>query len=365
VRLTRLEPLRVPVNRRGDWLFPRLRAGEITALGDGTSSGDDAACSALWTGPLTDLLAGKDLLDTDARADELLAWAAAQGGDRLHATAVSALEQALWDLRGRVEGKPICELLGGARRQVIPLYANLNRGTWDRSPEGFADRARAAVEDGFDAIKIAPFDEVTRHLTTAEARAQAEAGLRRVAAVRAAIGSDVLLRVEYHHRFDVESAVAVAARLAEWAVDWVEEVTRGLRPADLAAVRARITQSTAGGEALFGLRRFREWADAGAVDVLMPDVKQCGGLREALRVAELAAERGLGCSLHNPHSPLGTAFSLHVCAAAERMGRLEYQWREAPGSEALIKPPERPVHGRLAVPDGPGVGVELRPWPPR
>ena len=360
MRLLRLEPIHVPVNERGGWLLLRLHRNGHTACGDGTSSGDDAACAALWTGELTDLLTGQDLLDTDARADELMAWATERGGDRLAATAASAVEQALWDLRGRAEGRAICELLGGRRRSEIQLYANINRGTRDRSPAGFAERARQAVAAGFDALKIAPFDEVTHHLSPAKMQTAIEAGLRRIAAVRGAVGADIVLRVDAHHRFDLDSAITVGGRLAEWDVDWFEEATHGLDPKELAEVRRQIPLRTAGGEGLFGLDRFQQWLAAHAVDFVMPDVKQCGGLREAMRVARLAAERGVGFSPHNPHSPIGTAFSLHVCAAAPEMERLEYQFAETEWSRGMITPKERPKNGRLRVPTEPGLGVELR-----
>jgi len=359
----RLEPLRIPVNRRGDWLIVRLRARGRAALGDATSAGDLDAAAALLTGALTDLLAGADLLATDARADDLLAWAISHGGDRLHATVASAVEQALWDLRARVEGVPIHALLGGARRDTITLYANMNRGTHDRSLAAFAERARLARADGFRAVKIAPFDEVTRDVQGGELVLAAEAGIARVAAVREALGDGIELLVDCHRRFDVESAVAVAARLHEYGVAWFEESVRGGEPAQLAEVRRRVPMRTAGGESLFGADAFRALIDAGAVDVVMPDVKHCGGLRETLRIAHLAAERGIGFAPHNPHGPIGTAHSLHVCAAAPEAERLEYQFREVEWSRAWVAPTEAPRDGHLAVPAGAGLGVELTDAP--
>jgi galactonate dehydratase len=111
------------------------------------------------------------------------------------------------------------------------------------------------------------------------------------------------------------------------------------------------------GETLYGLEAFAEVLDAGASDVLMPDVKQSGGLRECLRVAELCAARGVAFSPHNPAGPVATALSLHLCAVAPAFTRLEYQFRELPGSGDRITPPERVESGGLPVPRGPGLGV--------
>jgi galactonate dehydratase len=213
------------------------------------------------------------------------------------------------------------------------------------------------VAAGFDALKCAPFDEVMRDLSTGERVAAARAGIDRVRAIREAVGGTVEVLVDCHERFDVESAVAVAHELAPLGLGWFEAPTEGLRPADLATVRARIPMPLATGETLYGLDRFAEVLDAGATDAMMPDIKQSGGLRECLRVAELCAARGVAFSPHNPSGPVATALSLHLCAVAPALTRLEYQFRELPGSEDRITPPERVTAGSLPVPQGAGLGV--------
>jgi galactonate dehydratase len=163
--------------------------------------------------------------------------------------------------------------------------------------------------------------------------------------------------VDCHGRFDVESAVAVAQMLTPLDIGWFEAPTEGLRPSELAAVRARTGCPLATGETLYGMAAFEAALEPLAADVLMPDVKQSGGLRECLRVAEMCAARGVVFSPHNPAGPVATALSLHVCAVAPAFTRLEYQFRELPGSEAMIDPPERVEEGSLPVPQTPGLGV--------
>jgi galactonate dehydratase len=283
-------------------------------------------------------------------------------------TAISAVEHALWDLRGQWAGRPIHALLaeaagypaGHPTRDQIALYANINRGTVDRSPPGFAARAREAVEAGFDALKCAPFDEVTPGLSTQARVEAARTGIERVRAMRTAVGDTVEILVDCHGRFDVESAVAVAGELAAPRVGWFEAPTRGLQPEDLAAVRARIPMPLATGETLYGQEAFAAVLDAGAADVLMPDVKQSGGLCACLEVADLCAARGVAFSPHNPAGPVATALSLQLCAVAPGFTRLEYQFRELPGSGDLIAPPERVQAGALPVPRSAGLGVRWR-----
>jgi galactonate dehydratase len=364
--ITRLETLRIPVNRRGDWLLLRLHTDDgLTGLGDGSHGHDDAWIERAWQEGLPPLLLGQDAADLETRLAELHNWARGDGDSRRAVTAISAVEHALWDLRGQWTGKPIHALLTEAAgyppahptRAAIALYANINRGTVDRTPSGFAARAREAVEAGFNALKCAPFDEVTRELSTRERVEAAQTGVERVRAMRAAVGEDAEILVDCHGRFDVESAVAVAGALEGPRVGWFEAPTAGLQSEELAAVRARIAMPLATGETLYGQAAFTEVLDAGAADVLMPDVKQSGGLRACLAVAELCAARGVAFSPHNPAGPVATALSLHLCAVAPAFTRLEYQFRELPGSGELINPAERVEAGALAVPQAPGLGV--------
>ena len=122
------------------------------------------------------------------------------------AAGVSALDQALWDIKGRRDGRRVADLLGGTRRTSIPVYANINRRTLDRSPEGFASSARDALAAGFSAFKIAPFDEAMPGENKADSVAP---GLARIAAVRAAVGQDRALMVDCHWRLNEALAETV------------------------------------------------------------------------------------------------------------------------------------------------------------
>ena len=161
-------------------------------------------------------------------------------GGRIVHTALSAIEQALWDILGQNLGVPVHVLLGGAMRDRLRLYANINRHVRDRSPDGFAAAAKQAVADGYTAIKIAPFDELNdpNHVRTGP-KAASLPGIERVRAVRAAIGDEVELAIDCHSRMEVSEAIQVGKALASCNLFWYEEPVSYTQPGRPARGQAR------------------------------------------------------------------------------------------------------------------------------
>jgi len=283
------------------------------------------------------------------------------------AAAVSGIDQALADLVAQQAGLPLVKTAGAAHRAAIPLYANINRGTTDRRPSGFAARAAEAVARGFKAIKIAPFDDVTPATAeTSQGRRLITAGIERIAAVRAAIGA-VDLMVDCHWRFTAAAALDTLKALAPLDLHWFE-CPLPEKPANFPALRRLRSQANrqgtrlAGCEMMIGVSGFRPFLEAGIYDVVMPDVKYAGGVRETLRIAELAAAHGTACSPHNPSGPIAHAHSVHLSAHIENCPFLEYQDGETPLFFDIVTGdlPD-PTHGVSALPSGPGLGVALSP----
>lgn len=307
-------------------------------------------------------IAGRSLEDAEAlvtaRGIEPMAQAAVASG----------VEQACWDLRGQLAGKGAAFLRGEPQRTRVRLYANINRRTVDRSPEGFARSARIAVEAGFDTLKVAPFDALTPDLCgVARGRQLLDAGLARVAAVRDAMGARVEVFVDCHWRFDTALAGVALRELARLGVTWFECPLEEI-PEHMEALRALRTDAnalgvrTAGLEELTHPEAFRPWLVAGCYDVVMPDVKYAGGIGGVLRVGELAAAHGTACAPHNPSGPICHAASLATCAMGADMELLEHQFDETPAFHALVGDRlPRPREGLCALPDGPGLGVRLQP----
>src|SRR5262249_41460115 len=159
------------------------------------------------------------------------------------ATAYSAIEQALWDLAGKALNVPTYTFFGGRVRDRIPVYANINRATTRRTPEGFAATAERAARDGFRAIKAAPFDGFPPPGSPSETMATAvEIGIAAVVAMRKAVGRDIALMVDCHSFFDVELAVRVAGRLEPENLTWYEEPVPPEEVAKTVEIHRRIRQ---------------------------------------------------------------------------------------------------------------------------
>jgi galactonate dehydratase len=282
---------------------------------------------------------------------------------------LSALDQALWDLAGRQASRPVAALLGLPLRERIPMYANVNRGIRERTPAGFSAQAARAVAAGFTAVKIAPFDEVTLRGDNASAIdvAALDAGLARIAAVRETIGPSARLMVDCHWRLNDIAARIVLKEMQPLCLHWLE-CPLPEEHANIPRIRRIRSQANDLGIKLAGCEEasrvggFLPFLDAGAYDVMMPDAKYVGGLKEMLRVAERLASHGVSFSPHNPSGPVCHAASLHVCAVAPGFDRLELQFDETPLFNRLVD------HGlpqgqaaEVAVPTGPGLGVSLSP----
>ncbi|MFN6954295.1 MAG: mandelate racemase/muconate lactonizing enzyme family protein [Acetobacteraceae bacterium] len=372
MRIAAAEFLGVQVTPRTNWCFLLLRAdsGE-TGVGECTLSGQEALLADEVARRAPALL-GQEVL---ARTRPTRLLPNAPSGLVAH-TVVSAIEQALWDLAGQRLGVPIHALGGGALRERITLYANINRGVSPRTPEGFAAAARRAVADGFTAVKLAPFDPfVWEDAAEPAQRAAYAEGLARIAAVRDAIGPDVALMVDCHWRFSAGGAATLIRDTAPHALFWLECPVAEANRAEQRRLRGLANDRgmrLAGAETLAGLAAYRPVIEAGCYDVLMPDVKHAGGHEEIRRIAALAQTAGIEIAPHNPTGPICHAHSLHLCATIPNLLTLEVQYGETPRFFDLVSGAGLAFeNGRAAVPQAPGLGVALceeaareTPWRP-
>ena len=356
LRIEELELTSVRVSERTTWMFVHVHTNlGLVGLGE-CSVGRRRELPELQ--PAFEAARGRSPFDIEAYRAAGRERAAA--GGIAEATAFSAIEQALWDLVGKAVDAPVHLLTGGRLRDRLPAYANINRATRERTPEGFAANARAAMAEGFTTIKAAPFDGFPPlDAPEADVAAAADLGVACVEAIREAVGRDVDILIDCHSFFDVDLAVDVARRLEPQRLAWYEEPVAPTDVAATVAIERAIEQRMAGGEFLFGIEGFGPLCRERAVDVIMPDVKHCGGLLEARKIAAVAELDGIAVSPHNPSGPVATAASAQLCAGLPNFETLEMQWGEAAWRGDLVLPPERFEHGSIAVPDGPGLGVEL------
>ncbi len=362
MKITGVRVLEVEASRRGNWILVEVRTDAgLTGIGEASQSGNDRLVKENLL-QLGERLAGADPTQPEVIWERLTRSSDifADGAGRVAATAVSAIDQALWDIAGKALEVPVWRLLGGRRRERVRLYANLNRGTRDRSVEGFARAAGAAVEAGFRAVKCTPFDEI-RHdrLDRDGVEEDLDLGVARIAASREAVGPGVDLLVDCHCRFNLALARKVAEKVRALDLYWFEEPLPRDQVGEMRSLRESSGLTLAGGEGFFGREGFWEYVSQGAVDVIMPDVKHAGGISECRRIAALAETRNIPVAPHSPAGPVSTIAGVHLAASIRNFLILEYAFGEVPWREQLIAPPERIEGGFMRLPEGPGFGVEL------
>ena len=358
MKITRIEPIVVHVNHRGDWILVQVHTDAgITGLGEASHSGNDALLVATLA-VFEQRLLGQSPLEINGIWRALARF----DGGRVAHTALSGIEQALWDILGQHLGVPIHALFGGAVRDRLRLYANINRHVRDRSPQGFARAARQAVDEGFTAVKLAPFDELTHpdHIRTGP-KAAWRPGVARVRAVREAIGDEIDLAVDCHGRMEASEAIIVGQELSDCNLLWYEEPVPHRYIDELARVARAVPMPTASAESVFALDGFRPFLTQAVVDVLMPDVKHAGGLLETLNIASAARMSQLLVAPHNPSGPVATVATAHAVSTMSNFLILEYAWGEVDWRAELLDPAEPIQDGYLSLSDTPGLGYRLNP----
>jgi galactonate dehydratase len=271
-------------------------------------------------------------------------------------SALSALEQALWDIVGKACGQPVYNLLGGPCRERIRVYAN----GWSESastPDEFARCASDVVARGFSALKFDPFSNPWR---THIGRVEEEIAVERVKAVREAVGPKVEILIEVHRRLAPNEAIRMAHRLELYEPFWFEEPIDAEDMPGLAEVRSRINLPVVTGEALYSKSQFADVFARRAADILNPDVCNCGGILALKEIAAMAEPWHVTVAPHNYNSTtVGLAATLQVSACIPNFLITEYFVNfEAMGRE-IARDGFEVKDSYIALPTRPGLGIEL------
>jgi galactonate dehydratase len=269
--------------------------------------------------------------------------------------AISGIEQALWDIVGKALNTPVYNLLGGACRDKIRVYANGWRG--GGGPEQAAHQAVEIVKRGFTALKWDPFPTPWRSFIS---RREEDAAVESVRAVRAAVGPDVDLLVEVHRRLAPMHAIRVARRLEEFHPFWYEEPVSSRNVAALAAARRDINIPVVTGEELYTKLDFRQVFEQRAADILNPDICNTGGILELKEIAAMAEPYDVAVAPHCYNSTtVGLAATVQLCACIPNFLITEYFVNfEALGRELADTPPLA-EGGYIPLPTKPGLGLDL------
>jgi len=337
---------------RTNLIFVEIQTNHgITGVGEASLEGKTEAV----VGAINDVkeyLIGKDPTRIEHHWQTIYRHSFWRGGVVI-GTAISGIEQALWDILGKALGVPVHELLGGRVRDRVRLYANGPRGN---SPEEIADSCLRLVEQGWTALKLVPFDRVQGVASQEDLRS----ARHQLSLIRDKVGPDVDILIDCHGRLSPTSAVQMAQALEEFGIYFFEEPVLPEDPASMAMVAESISIPIATGERLFTKWGFRDVLELGAASVLQPDLAHCGGIWEARKIAAAAEVSYVGIAPHNPYSWLLTTVSVHLDFAIPNFVIQEFLVDHPPEVEQLFA--ERFVWqegGWVDPPTAPGLGVEL------
>jgi galactonate dehydratase len=264
--------------------------------------------------------------------------------------AVSGIEQALWDVKGKTLGAPVYDLLGGRCRDDVRAYTWIHGDT----PDALAEAALRRREEGWRAVKFMPVDRIEPALDLPQLRL----GEAKVRAVRAAVGEDFGLAVDGYCLLSAPNALELARRIEPYGLMFFEEPLPPDDPEALAELRRATRVPIATGERVAGRHAFRALLERRAVDVVQPDVSTGGGLLECRLVAATAELFSAALAPHNPFSGLATVVSLHLAALAPNFLILEVA--VSPGRARVLAAGAPELRdGCLRPPTGPGWGVEV------
>jgi galactonate dehydratase len=355
------------VSAKTNWSFVRVRTGEgITGWGECSLNGWEPLqreYANIWWPSLI----GTELGDVAAAGALCTIHQHSPGGLIAHSVK-SATEQALQDALAQARGVPLWQLFGPALRSDVEVYANINRATQPRTPNGFAASARLAVEQGYRAVKLAPFDGVMpSNAESAEGAQLIAAAHERIRAVREAVGDDVRVMVDCHWRLTPRTARETLDALREVRLHWLEcpISERGSRHDEILALR-RLANAQgvrlAGAEKETGVEGFLPYLERGLYDTIMPDVKYCGGVAALLRIAQVAQRHGVQTAPHNPTGPICNYASVHACMVGPGCDFLELQVGESSlFTEAVDGRYPEFVDGHFKQPQQVGMGAALIP----
>jgi galactonate dehydratase len=323
----------------------------------GLSAREEAVAAAI--GHFRPMLIGEDPMRRGAIWQRLYRSQYFEGG-RVLLAAQSAIDIALHDICGKALGVPVYQLLGGRQRDWVPLFAT----TPARPGLAMGDDARRLVEAGWDVIRFTPggpehpddphrFDPRDALALTAEWAVK----------VRAAIGPEPTLGIDWHHRLSVAETASFCARMPAGTLDFIEEPIRAESPEAYRQLRRLIDVPLAIGEEFASKWIFAPFIERGLAEFVRVDVCNVGGLTEALKVAAMAEAHYLDLMPHHPLGPICSAATAHLFLAVPNLAWME--WRRSPTEdlgfydERLFPVQPRQDGPRLFVQDAPGLGVEV------
>jgi galactonate dehydratase len=340
-----------------NWLIVKVETDcGIHGVGEATLEGKSKTVESAVK-ELARYLVGKDAFAIEKHFQEMYRRSYYAGGAVL-TSAISGVEMALWDIKGKALGVPVYELLGGRTRDRVLLYAN----AWYQqgmSPEEFQDAARAVTALGVKGLKFNPWGRRPGIDFYRLENEVLNAGVDAVAAVREAVGPDIAIYIDCNGIFNTTgNAIRAAKAIERYNISFFEEPVPHENLEAMAYVRRKIDIPVATGERLFTIFSFQQLLECGGADIVQPDLAHCGGILEARKIAAIADAHYAAVAPHNPNGEVSYAAAVQLAACVPNFLVLEH-FPPEPWRFELCSNPMTVEDGWLEIPDRPGLGVEF------
>ena len=345
-----------------EYLFVEVSTDEgITGWGEVTAKGPRARPICAGLKHVSDLIEGDDPRLIEKIWNKIFRAYTFMGSRGLTTNMISAVDIALWDIRGKVLGLPVSELFGGPVRDGVPIYCHPKNGS---SVEDTAQHAKAIVETGQKAMKLDPFvpkhEEESDGYLTGKLSAESEnLGVERIAAIREAVGPDIELMVDCHGRFDVPTAIRLGRALEPYTLTWFEE------PVPVESIHAlRQVRENVGVPICVGERHHTRWdfvpvLENELADFIMPDVTWTGGISEIKKIATMAEAYYIPISPHDAGGPINVLAGVHAMASVPNHYRVETSRARQNSYDVMIDHPLDIRGDKIYLSDRPGLGIEM------
>lgn len=352
MKITSLELFKVPPR----WLFLKVSTDEgVSGWGEPIVEGRAETVRAA-VDEMSGYLVGADPFRIEDHLQVLHRGGFYRGGPVL-ASAISGIEQALWDIKGRALNVPVHELLGGPARDRVRVYSWIH----DDSPAGLAESAKARMDEGFTAVKM----NATLQTHYVDSHARIDEAVARVAAVREAVGPELDVAVDFHGRVHKSMAKALVRELEAYSPLFIEEPVPPENNEALREISHHTTIPIAAGERMYTRWGFKRALAEGYLDIVQPDLSHAGGILEVRKIAAMAEAFDVAVAPHCPLGPIALAASLQLDACTPNAfiqeQSLEIQRPSANDLLDYLKDPGVFAYeeGYVPVPKGEGLGIEV------
>ncbi len=370
MKITALKPwlIKTAASYWGEFLFVELTTDEgVTGWGEITTTTPTAnrAVAGILR-QMNDILVGEDPIEIERLWHKMFRRFTYMGSRGAASHCISGIDIALWDIRGKVLGQPVHDLLGGKVRDDILLYTHPDQKKFT-SETGVTAEIRALVDSGHTALKFDPFphleDPRRRHdgyLDGEMSRQGQKIAADLTALVRRVAGPDIEILIDAHGRFNVPTAIRLCRMLEDVAdIDWFEEPVPVESYRALAQVREKVNAAISVGERLHTRWDFVAIFENKLADYVMPDVTWTGGISELKKISAMAETYYIPVSPHDASGPINVVAGAQVMLTVPNFYRLETAHFDLASYNQLITVPLDNRGGRLKVPTGPGLGIEM------